>query len=53
MSARLDISVKTFESHMSNTFAKLGVAGRHELTAIVYESGFLRPDDSAGPPESS
>jgi len=45
VSSRLDISVKTLESHMSNIFGKLGVAGRHELTAMVYDSGFFRPED--------
>jgi DNA-binding NarL/FixJ family response regulator len=43
--SRLDMSVKTLETHMSHIFAKLGVASRHELTAIAYDTGFVRPDD--------
>ena len=42
---RLEISVKTLETHMSNIFNKLGIASRHELAALVGPT-FLRPDDS-------
>jgi DNA-binding CsgD family transcriptional regulator len=41
---RLEISVKTLETHMSNIFNKLGIASRHELAALVGPT-FLRPDD--------
>lgn len=41
---RLDIKVKTLETHMANIFGKLGVASRFELAALVGTS-FLRPDD--------
>jgi DNA-binding NarL/FixJ family response regulator len=41
---QLDISVKTLENHMSNIFEKLAVASRHELTALAYDEGYLRPD---------
>jgi DNA-binding NarL/FixJ family response regulator len=41
---QLDISVKTLENHMSHIFEKLAVASRHELTALAYDEGYLRPD---------
>jgi len=40
----LSMSVKTLENHMHHIFTKLGLASRHELTRLVYETGFLRPD---------
>lgn len=43
---RLNISVKTLESHMGNIFEKLSVASRHELAALAYEEGYV-----AGPTE--
>jgi DNA-binding CsgD family transcriptional regulator len=42
---RLGITVKTLENHMAHIFDKLSVASRHELTALAYEEGYLRPDD--------
>ena len=45
-SNELGISVKTFESHMSNIFQKLGVASRHQLAA-QYGPSLLRPDGEA------
>lgn len=42
--AALQMSVKTMENHVGHIFAKLGVASRHELTRLAYETGFLRPD---------
>ena len=53
VAAQLGISVKTLESHMSNIFRKLGLAGRHELTALAYESGFLRPENGEAETEQS
>ncbi len=44
-SGRLGIAVKTLESHISRIFEKLGVASRHQLAALAYEAGFVRPDD--------
>jgi DNA-binding NarL/FixJ family response regulator len=44
----LAISVKTLETHMAHIFNKLGVASRHEVTRIAFESGFVDPDDAAG-----
>jgi len=44
--ARLEISVKTLETHMRHIFDKLGVASRHELSALAYDTGFVRPDDA-------
>jgi DNA-binding NarL/FixJ family response regulator len=41
---RLDIKVKTLETHMGHIFKKLGIASRYELTALVGPT-FLRPDD--------
>ena len=40
----LDISVKTLETHMKHIFDKLGVASRHELTRLAFETGFVDPD---------
>jgi len=37
----LGISVKTLENHMANIFRKLGVASRHELSALAYKTGFV------------
>ena len=44
----LDISVKTLETHMKHIFDKLGVASRHELTRLAFETGFVAPGDSKG-----
>lgn len=41
----LDISVKTLETHMKHIFDKLGIASRHELTKIAFETGFVEPRD--------
>jgi DNA-binding NarL/FixJ family response regulator len=38
---RLNISVKTLESHMGHIFEKLSVASRHELAALAYEKGYV------------
>lgn len=40
----LGISVKTLEKHMTSIFDKLGVASRHELSALAYESGLIDTD---------
>lgn len=42
--ATLGISVKTLEKHMSSIFDKLGLASRHELSALAYESGLIDTD---------
>jgi DNA-binding NarL/FixJ family response regulator len=42
---RLEMAVKTLESHISNIFRKLEVATRGELTNLFYEAGFFRPED--------
>lgn len=42
---RLGMKVKTLETHMHHIFSKLGIASRHELSSLAYETGFLRPDD--------
>jgi DNA-binding NarL/FixJ family response regulator len=44
----LDIKVKTLETHMSHIFDKLGVASRHELSFMAYESGFVDPSGGDG-----
>lgn len=41
--ARMEISVKTLETHMRHIFDKLGVASRHELSRLAYDTGFVRP----------
>jgi DNA-binding NarL/FixJ family response regulator len=41
----LGISQKTLETHMRHVFDKLGVASRHEMTRVAFETGFLRPGD--------
>jgi len=41
----MGIRVKTLENHMAHIFDKLSVASRHELTALAYEEGYVRPDD--------
>jgi DNA-binding NarL/FixJ family response regulator len=43
-SNRLEISVKTLETHMHHIFDKLGIASRHELSALAFETGFVRPE---------
>lgn len=45
----LGISVKTLETHMAHIFGKLGVASRHEVTRIAFETGFVDPDEGADP----
>jgi DNA-binding NarL/FixJ family response regulator len=42
--SRMEISVKTLETHMHHIFDKLGVASRHELSSLAYDTGFVRPD---------
>lgn len=42
-SHRLQISVKTLESHMGRIFAKLSVASRHELAAYAFQEGYVEP----------
>ena len=46
--ARMEISVKTLETHMRHIFDKLGVASRHELSRLAYDTGFVRPDEDHG-----
>ena len=46
-SERLGITKKTVENHMRNIFEKLSVASRHELTALAYQEGYVRPHDHA------
>ena len=41
----MEISVKTLETHMHHIFDKLGVASRHELSRLAYDTGFVRPGD--------
>ena len=48
--ATLSMSVKTLENHIGHIFSKLGVASRHELARIAYETGFLRPLIPEGDP---
>lgn len=48
VAAELGISVKTLETHMAHIFDKLGVASRHEITRIAFETGFVDPHDAAG-----
>ena len=45
-SSRLDISVKTLETHMHHIFDKLGIASRHELSRLAFDTGFVRPEDA-------
>lgn len=46
---RLEIAIKTVESHVNHIYAKLEVANRHELAALFYENGFFRPEDDVDP----
>ena len=46
-SERLRITKKTVENHMRSIFEKLSVASRHELTALAYQEGYVRPHDHA------
>ena len=48
----LGMAVKTLETHMAHIFAKLNVQGRHEITRIAFETGFLRPDDQVDPSDA-
>lgn len=45
--SRLGITVKTLENHMHNIFEKLQVASRHEVAALAWGEGYLRPGDKA------
>lgn len=40
------ITIKTLETHISHIFDKLGVASRHEVTRIAFETGFVNPDST-------
>lgn len=42
----LGISVKTLETHMKHIFDKLGVASRHEVARLAFETGFIDPDEA-------
>ena len=42
-SERMGITKKTVENHMRSIFDKLSVASRHELTALAYQEGYVRP----------
>ncbi len=44
----LGISVKTLEKHIGHIFEKVGVATRHQLTRLAYDTGFLAPDSAHG-----
>lgn len=44
--SRIGISVKTLEAHMHHIFEKLGIASRHELSSLAFDTGFARPDDA-------
>jgi DNA-binding CsgD family transcriptional regulator len=44
-SSRLDISVKTLETHMHHILDKFGIASRHELSRLAFDTGFVRPHD--------
>lgn len=46
VAVELDISVKTLENHMKHIFDKLGVASRHEVTRLAFETGFVDPGRS-------
>ena len=50
--SRLEMAIKTLESHISNIFRKLGIASRHQLAALAYDAGFVRPDDDREEPSS-
>jgi len=41
--AELGMSVKTLENHIHHIFEKLGIASRHELSALAYGTGFVSP----------
>jgi DNA-binding NarL/FixJ family response regulator len=40
----LGIAVKTLENHIHSIFEKLGIASRHELSALAYGTGFVSPE---------
>ena len=40
----LGMAVKTLENHIHSIFEKLGIASRHELSAIAYGTGFIDPE---------
>ena len=42
--AELGMAVKTLENHIHSIFEKLGIASRHELSAIAYGTGFVEPE---------
>ena len=46
VAGELNISVKTLETHMKHIFDKLGVASRHEVTRLAFETGFVDPGRS-------
>jgi DNA-binding NarL/FixJ family response regulator len=46
LARELNISVKTLEIHMKHIFDKLGIASRHEMTRLAFETGFVDPGRS-------
>jgi DNA-binding NarL/FixJ family response regulator len=46
--AELGMAVKTLENHIHSIFEKLGVASRHELSALAYGTGFVSLGNGRG-----
>jgi DNA-binding NarL/FixJ family response regulator len=46
--AELGMAVKTLENHIHSIFEKLGIASRHELSALAYGTGFVNPGNGRG-----
>ncbi|MFV0634358.1 response regulator [Demequina sp.] len=47
ISTGLFVSVETVKSHVASILTKLGVRDRTQAVIVAYESGFVRPGDSA------
>jgi DNA-binding NarL/FixJ family response regulator len=45
---RLFVSEATVKTHMNRLLAKLGQRSRAQLVVLAYETGFVRPGESAG-----
>ena len=46
----LFVSVATVKTHVSNCLAKLHLRDRVQAVVFAYETGLIRPTETAGPP---